>query len=289
MLNFAAVLWLTPFLSVNADQPNHHKLGVEALMKGDFDGAIKEFTAAIHQNPKDALSYFKRGLAHQEKRELDKAISDMSQSIEINSKDTTFRAGRGYVYQLKGDRTRAMEDYTKAVELGPGDYYARYLKGRLQLLQGEFAAAIKDLTEAIRLNKGKLPYPYLARGIAYRATGEHEKAYRDLKEAVQGDANLVDANISLAWILAASPVKGIRDGKIAITYAKKALDLTGGKGPRGAEATEALAAAYAEDGQFELAVTWQKKALEFKGRPKEIREEAEERLQLYQNKKPYRE
>ena len=56
-----------------------------------------------------------------------------------------------------------------------------------------------------------------------------------------------------------------------------------------AEALTALAAAYAETGNFELAVKWQGKALELLTQDEAGRGAYQERLKLYQEKKPYRE
>jgi hypothetical protein len=51
---------------------------------------------------------------------------------------------------------------------------------------------------------------------------------------------------------------------------------------------DTLAAAYAETGDFDAAVKWQTKVVEFpRNSPMQI-EEARKRLKLYQDRKPYR-
>ena len=90
---------------------------------------------------------------------------------------------------------------------------------------------------------------------------------------------------SVAWLLATSWDDSIRDGKKAIELATKACELTEWKNP---DFLDTLAAAYAEAGQFDDAVKWQKKALEH---PEAFDaaefEQAKQRLKLYEARQPY--
>ncbi len=98
--------------------------------------------------------------------------------------------------------------------------------------------------------------------------------------------NSANALAGLAWIRATCPKAGLRDGKKAIEYAEKACKLTDYK-----EVTflDTLAAAYAENGEFEKAVKLQKQALQAPDDfPKKELEKARLRLKLYMEGKPYR-
>ena len=49
-------------------------LGRARRDKGDYDGAIADYTEALRLNPADATAYYNRGLARTDKGDLDGAI-----------------------------------------------------------------------------------------------------------------------------------------------------------------------------------------------------------------------
>ena len=78
---------------------------------------------------------------------------------------------------------------------------------------------------------------------------------------------------------------GVRDGKQAVEHATRACELTNWKDPA---RIATLAAAHAEAVDFERAVEFQTKALSFPEYEKRFGKVGRERLQLYDQQKPYR-
>jgi tetratricopeptide (TPR) repeat protein len=117
--------------------------------------------------------------------------------------------------------------------------------------------------------------------------GQLKEARQSMEEAVKAGPQPAGACSSLAWLLATCWEDSIRDGKKAIGLATKACELSEWKNP---DFLDTLAAAYAEAGQFDDAVKWQKKALEH---PEAFDaaefEQAKQRLKLYEARKPYHE
>ena len=86
-------------------------------------------------------------------------------------------------------------------------------------------------------------------------------------------------------IMAACPEAKFRDGKRAVEFATRACELTKWKNP---SFLDTLAAAHAEAGDFDAAVTWQTRAIELLTDERQ-KDDYRSRLVLYQAKKPYRE
>lgn len=99
--------------------------------------------------------------------------------------------------------------------------------------------------------------------------------------------NEVEAMNGLAWYLATHPDERIRDGSKAVKWALQAVKLQ----PKNLENIDTLAAAYARNGQFDLAVATQEKAIAQLGNPKEetgrkTLDSYKTRLDLYKAGKP---
>jgi tetratricopeptide (TPR) repeat protein len=92
---------------------------------------------------------------------------------------------------------------------------------------------------------------------------------------------------NIAWLQATCPRAELRYGAKAVENATKACELTNWEN---AGYVDTLAAAYAETGDFDLAVKWQKKAIELTAKDESIPpdKEFEERLKLYQSGQPCR-
>ncbi len=149
--------------------------------------------------------------------------------------------------------------------------------------KGDYVLAVDRLTDAIRLN----PQDWAAnfyRGLAYDHLGEYNKAIVSYGEAILLDPKRSEPFNEIAWLLATCPRADLRDGKKALEYANKGMEITGGKDPA---TIDTLAAAYAEAGDFEKAIQYQKQYLSLPKLSEKQMAEARGRLALYEARKPY--
>jgi tetratricopeptide (TPR) repeat protein len=224
--------------------------GLEALNKKDYDLAIACYNAYIRENSKDAAGHIGRGEAYRGKKNYDKAIEDFSEAIRLDP-----NSALGYINRA-------------------GGYHDKK----------EYHKAIKDHDEVIRLLP-KSAATYFLRATDYYNNKEYDKAIKDYEEAIRLKPKFDAAYNGLAWILATCPKDSVRDGKKAIEFATKACELSQWKE---ANNLDTLAAANAEAGNFKEAVKWAKQVIELGLHDKAETEKARHRLNLYEQRKPFR-
>jgi tetratricopeptide (TPR) repeat protein len=293
--------------------------GVVRLGRKQFDRAVADLSEAIRLKPKDPGYWYKRAEAHLLAGRIDAGRADLDECIRLAPTMAVALLMRAQVHLRRKDYGSAFRDADDAAFLEPDNALVHLVKGSACIGERRYGQAIQCLDEAIRLDgtmadaffyrgvahyyqqdtdRGILdfsqtirlgtsgdPRAYVYRGSAYKQKREYAGAIADFREAVRLDPTDAFSSMTLAALLASCPDAKLRDGSQARKYAERALELTNRKDPR---ALEALAAAYAECGDFKQAVHWQEKALEFAGYAAKYGDEVRERLALYQAKKPFR-
>ena len=90
--------------------------------------------------------------------------------------------------------------------------------------------------------------------------GEYDVAVEHYRLALEVNQDHASALVDLAWLRATAPDAELRDAVSAVTLAQRATELVGNEHPL---VLDVLATAYAANGQFDLAVTTSRRALEY--------------------------
>jgi len=226
-----------------------HNRGVNYALVGKFEEAVQDFSRALELKPEYANAWFNRGEIQYELGKFAEAVSDYSQAIRLKPDDNDAFVRRGHTHFQLRHLREALADYNRAVELAPND-----------------AEALTN------------------RGDAYRCLGQWQEAATDYRKAIALEESSGRAYHCAAWLMATCPDDQYRNGQLAIQAAEKAIELDG----RDDFAyLDTLAAAYANAGQFDKAQKAIAEAIPIaaEGHVKPL----EQRLELYQQNRPYRE
>jgi tetratricopeptide (TPR) repeat protein len=257
--------------------------GVAWVHLKNSDNALDDFTEAIRLDPKFWSAYNNRGLIWQNKGNLDNAINDFNESLKIDQTNPFTYNNRGHVWHAKREFDKAIEDFSEAIRLNPHSALSYNGRGMSWMNKREADKALTDYTEAIRLDSKQSRF-YYNRAHVWIQKGMYTDALKGMTDAISRDPNYALAYQSRAAIYSISPDENCRDGKLAVDDAIKALDLAGWQS---APMLTTLAGAYAECGEFDKAVEYQKDALNLAS--EQQKNGYSLLLELYRLKKPYRE
>jgi len=193
---------------------------------------------------------------------------------------------RGRVFRCTGKYDKSIADFSKAIELAPYDAWLYFSRADAYAAKEDYPHAIADYGKVLEFNTDNLAGNadvYAARGLCHSKVGDYSKGIEDCRKGLQLDTNCVAALNNLAWLVATAPDAKLRDGEKTVQYANRACELSGWKN---AYCLGTLAAAYAEVGNFDEAVKWEKKCI-LSGLPEKEMEQAHKELNLFEQKKPY--
>jgi Flp pilus assembly protein TadD len=166
--------------------------------------------------------------------------------------------GIGLALATEGKPADALPHFTFAAGLEPNWAEPRFQLGLAFTALGRLDEALTNFYAAVSLQPTNAEM-VCNLASAYSATGHDASAAAMYERALQLAPDNLTALNNLAWIRAANPAAGLRDGAEAVRLASHASDLAGGKVTR---LVGTLAAAYAEAGQFDEAVATANKAIE---------------------------
>ncbi|MCC9603633.1 tetratricopeptide repeat protein [Stieleria sp. JC731] len=293
-----------------------------------LDEALKLLTQALEANPSEAL-YRMRAILYRMQSKEDEALADLNKALAIQPRDPISLLQRAEIAIGNKNLQGAKDDLRAAERIDPRVALieqAIAVRCMIAMEEGRMSDAINELKTLIERNPENTAWQLQLAGLyiqddrprqaadlmtailerdpdnigalrtradAYLNTGMHQKAIDDYETAIDilGDSKesreLPGILNNYAWVLATSPEDSIRNGAKAVELATKAVELTDSSMPH---ILSTLAAAYAENGEFEKAIEWSTKAVETgKEQDHEQVDQLQEELDQYKTGKPWRE
>ncbi|MDD5141222.1 MAG: tetratricopeptide repeat protein [Verrucomicrobiales bacterium] len=129
----------------------HGNLGEALGTKGQTDGAIRQFQAAIRIYPDYAEAHNNLGIALGGKGQIDEAIRHFQEAIRIKPDYAEARYDLGVALGMKGQNDEAIHHYQAAIRINPDFAEARNNLGIALVDKGQIDEAIRHFQEAIRI------------------------------------------------------------------------------------------------------------------------------------------
>ncbi len=291
------------------------------VTEGKMDEAIEQVNRVIEIDPESPAGYAIRSSIHILQDKNDDALDDLDSAIERDPGNIQILLSRAGLLEMNRSFEEALADVDHVLELRPGLSDALLMRAQISMSADRFDDAILALKELMERQPDRYEYKLQlamifaadsrprravevynsilkSKGIseiirwealrgradAGLSIGAHAEAVADYEAAMEIDGDDSGILNNLAWVLATTPKDGVRDGKRALEFAKRACELTDYKA---AHILSTLAASYAELGDFEEARKWSEKAVDLgEG---EIQEHLREELKSYEDEKPWRE
>lgn len=160
--------------------------GINNYKIGDIQGALLDLSTAIIRDEKNHIAYHWRGFIYTTIGKYKEAIKDYDEEIKINSVSFFAYYKRAYVNSILGNNLSALNDYTTAITINSNLFQAFYNKGNINYLLKDIQGAIEDYKQALKLNPS-LSKAYYNLGIINHQLGNYNEAINYYQEAVKID------------------------------------------------------------------------------------------------------
>jgi tetratricopeptide (TPR) repeat protein len=153
--------------------------------------AIKFFTIACNDMPKNADPYIERGKCYRKASDFKKAIADFTTAIAIDSASKSNYLISAYI--LRADAYAGMHDYNKQIadltavlKLEPENDRAHMERANAYRNLNQPDKAIAEYTQVIKEDPQSIP-AYVVRGGVYSTEKQYDKALADFSTAIKLD------------------------------------------------------------------------------------------------------
>lgn len=280
-------LWRTTIARNRGCWMAYNNLGIALFQKGEVEPAISQYEKSLELHPDYAQAHYNLGNALLEKGEIDQAVRHCLEALRLEPNGPDEHVALGNALMAKEDIDGATAQYQAALTLYPNDVNAHYNLAHALLWKGQVADAIHHYEKAVALEPA-LADAHIELGNILLKQADPRGAILHYEAALKISPQLPVAQTNLAWVLASCSEMSLRDGARAIELAESANRSFDGKN---AIVLHTLAAAYAQNGQFDKAVETAQGGLKLAPDQNQaaLADDLRREIRLYQGHHPYME
>jgi len=274
-------LWFKP-----TQEQTHIFMGIALGKQKKYDEAMAHYAAALKLNPDSAVAENNLARILHTLGRFDEAMAHYNAALEIDPKLALAHNNLGILLVQKGNLTDGTSQLREAMRLSPTNSETRLNLASALNQQQQWQEAAELFSKVVR---GDLPDPKAHYDFAVALA--HLKRTREAMSQYAGalliQPDFPDALDGLAWILSTDANPDFRNGTEAVKMSERACELTGRQDP---VKLKTLAAAYAETGRFEEAITTLRTAkdLAAKANRQELVNECSLMLEHFERGEPWR-
>lgn len=278
---------------IEDDPEAEYQAGSAYLNRNEFDQAIESFQRSLELRPNNARAHFGLAKALESKQDFSAAVSHYLEAIKLNPNDEDAHYNLARVYEDIDEHEKASNHYRAAIAINPQHFFSHNNLGSLLAGQNRLDEAQKHFLAAVKA-KPDLSHTHVNLGLIYEMKGQAREAAASFRTALKSQPDHFGAAFHLVAILATYPDVSVRDGAMAVYWAKRLAyspemaEFWGGNRPAEFEqpvVLSLLAAAFAETADFGQAVKVQQEAIDML--PANRQGPYKKLLELYKNSKRY--
>jgi tetratricopeptide (TPR) repeat protein len=278
---YQKALWFKP-----TQEQTHIFMAIALAKQKKYDAAMAHYEAALKLNPDSAVAQHNLARLLHSLGRLDDAIQHYHAALEIDPKLALAHSNLGVLLIQKGNLAEGTKHLREALKLEPGNAETEFNLASALNQQEQWSEAAGLFTETMthHLNDPNAHYEFAVALAHLKRTREAMSQYAAALLIQPDFPNALDG---LAWTLSADPNPDFRNGTEAVRMSERACELTGRQDPM---KLKTLAAAYAETGRFEEAISTLRtaKGLAAKANRQELVKDCSLMLEHFQRAEPWR-
>jgi tetratricopeptide (TPR) repeat protein len=173
--------------------------GQVMMDRGDWEGAVRDFTLVLRGDPKNSGAYGNRGLALFELGRVEESLADLARALELSPDDLALFINRAQIYEKVGRVEEAEADLRRALRFDARNGSALNCLGGLLRRTGRMEEALEALDAAVEVD------PDMSMGWVNRAEilaqlGRFKEAFADMERAMRLHPGSAKLHATLASI-----------------------------------------------------------------------------------------